>query len=145
MWSRRDSIVYHMALPMEESYRCLYLFRRCRLPDRTARCKHKRTHDQVSICRSVRLFCLLVLRAPLVRRRSNIHYYVLQGFQQISSYLVSFNSPLIHAQVDGRVLHACEALGVCQGRYVPTTLLAKRLRGFGLAWHSFTLEECEVK
>lgn len=50
----------------------------------------------------------------------------------------------MHVQIDGRVLHACEALGVCEGRFVPIISLAKRLRGFGLAWHSFTLEECEV-
>ncbi len=51
----------------------------------------------------------------------------------------------ILSQVDGRVLHACEALGVCQGEPVPVALLAKRLRGFRLAWHSYTPEECEVK
>lgn len=49
-----------------------------------------------------------------------------------------------HVQVDGRVLHACKALGMSEGKAMPTAVLAKRLRGLGLAWHSFTLEECQV-
>ncbi|CAM9847445.1 unnamed protein product [Ectocarpus fasciculatus] len=47
-------------------------------------------------------------------------------------------------QVDGRVLHACEALGVYEGRPVSVEVLARRLRGFGLAWHGFTTEECQA-
>lgn len=48
------------------------------------------------------------------------------------------------AQIDGRVLHACKALGMSEGKAMPTAALAKRLRGLGLAWHSFALEECQV-
>ncbi|CAM9347386.1 unnamed protein product, partial [Hapterophycus canaliculatus] len=49
-----------------------------------------------------------------------------------------------NGQVEGRVLHACEALGVREGRPILIGSLAKRLRGFGLAWHSFTIEECQA-
>lgn len=31
-----------------------------------------------------------------------------------------------------------------EGKVMSTAVLAKRLRGLGLAWHSFTLEECQV-
>ena len=47
-------------------------------------------------------------------------------------------------KVNGRVLHACKALGMSEGKAMPAAMLAKRLRGLGLAWHSFTLEECQV-
>ncbi|CAM9195467.1 unnamed protein product [Ectocarpus sp. 13 AM-2016] len=47
-------------------------------------------------------------------------------------------------QVDGRVLHACEAFGVCEGRPVSVEMLARRLTRFGLAWHGFTTEECQA-
>lgn len=47
-------------------------------------------------------------------------------------------------KVDDRILHTCKALGMSDGMALPTVVFAKRLRGLGLAWHSFTLEECQV-
>lgn len=47
-------------------------------------------------------------------------------------------------KVDTRVLQACQALGVSEEKSVPAAVLAKRLQGLGIAWHSFSLEECQV-
>lgn len=51
----------------------------------------------------------------------------------------------IEWKVDKRVKHVCEALGMRRGYgMAKTDVLARRLRGLGLAWHSHRLEEYQV-
>lgn len=53
-------------------------------------------------------------------------------------------SPVRLLKVDVRVLQVCEVLGVREESAAWVAVFAKRLRGLGLAWHSFSVEECEV-